>query len=74
MLNKQSELNHFFSFIREGMTQDEIKNLLTKVYDHQQAKIDEIILEYCPEEMSDEQWSEYEKAQAPFHFPMNTPV
>lgn len=63
MNTKQSELNHFFSFVREGMTQDEIKTLLTRVYDSQQAIIDEIMLEYCPDEMSEEQWGEYEKSQ-----------
>lgn len=63
MNTKQSELNHFFSVVCEGMTQDEIKALLTRVYDSQQSKIDEIILEYCPDEMSEEQWDEYEKSQ-----------
>jgi hypothetical protein len=63
MNSKQSELNHFFSFVREGMTQDEIKSLLTRVYDSQQVVIDELILEYCPGEMSEDQWTEYEKSQ-----------
>lgn len=61
--SKQADLNHFFSFVREGMTQDEIKALLTRVYDSQQAKIDELMLEYCPDEMSEDQWAEYEKSQ-----------
>ena len=30
-----------------------------------QAKIDELMLEYCPEEMTNEQIAEYEKHQRP---------
>lgn len=63
MNSKQADLNHFFSFVREGMPHDEIKALLTRVYDSQRAIIDEIMLEHCPDEMSEEQWAEYEKSQ-----------
>ena len=29
----------------------------------QQARIDELMLEYCPDEITDEQWEEYQKHQ-----------
>lgn len=36
-----------------------------QVWDHQQAKIDELMMEYCPEEMTEEQVQEWKKNQKP---------
>ena len=34
-----------------------------KVWDHQQAEIDELMLEYCPDQMTAEKVAEYERHQ-----------
>jgi hypothetical protein len=34
-----------------------------KELDAKQARIDELMLEYCPDEVTDEQWEEYSKHQ-----------
>lgn len=34
-----------------------------KALDAKQARIDELMLEYCPDEITDEQWEEYKKHQ-----------
>lgn len=36
---------------------------LKRQLDAKQAKIDELMLEYCPDEVTDEQWDEYRKHQ-----------
>lgn len=33
--------------------------VLKRDYDALQAKVDELMLEYCPDEVTDEQWEEY---------------
>lgn len=37
--------------------------LARKVWDHQQAEIDELMLEFCPDQMTAEQLGEYERHQ-----------
>jgi hypothetical protein len=37
--------------------------LARKVWDHQQAEIDELMLEFCPEQMTAAQVEEYERHQ-----------
>lgn len=47
----------------------DIENMLKSIatlereLDAKQAKIDELMLEYCPDEITDEQWDEYRKHQ-----------
>ena len=41
-----------------------IKKLL-EIIDEQQAKIDSLMLEYCPDEMTEEQLENWEKHQKP---------
>jgi hypothetical protein len=36
---------------------------LVKIIDGLQARIDELMQEYCPDEMTDNQWDEWEKHQ-----------
>ena len=36
---------------------------LKRQLDAKQAKIDELMLEYCPDEVTDDQWDEYQKHQ-----------
>lgn len=36
---------------------------LKRQLDAKQAQIDELMLEYCPDEMTDEQWEEYQRHQ-----------
>ena len=45
------------------MSEDDIRALILKVYDHQQSKIDELMMEYCVDEITPEQWTEFEKHQ-----------
>ena len=37
--------------------------LARKVWDHQQAEIDELMLEFCPDQMAADQIAEYERHQ-----------
>ena len=38
---------------------------LKRQLDAKQARIDELMIEYCPDEMTEEQWKTYEKHQVP---------
>ena len=44
---------------------DNALECVMRVWNHQQAKIDELMLEYCPDEMTPEQLKEYEAHQKP---------
>lgn len=58
--------------ITHGVVKDSIIELLTDLHtktqrecDAKQAKIDELMIEYCPDAITDEQWAEYQKHQVP---------
>ena len=64
---KPEDIAHFFSQVTPNMSKDDIKALILKVYDHQQSKIDELMIEYCDDEITPEQWAEFEKHQCPIN-------
>lgn len=40
-----------------------VEQFAIAIWNHQQAQIDELMIEFCPEAMSDEQWEEWKKHQ-----------
>lgn len=60
---KPEDIAHFLTHINANMSEDDVKALILKVYDHQQSKIDELMMEYCDDEITPEQWVEFEKHQ-----------
>ena len=60
---KPEDIAHFFAQVTPNMSEDDIRALILKVYDHQQSKIDELMMEYCVDEITPEQWTEFEKHQ-----------
>ena len=43
----------------------EVVQLMQQLAAHMQADIDQLMLKYCPEEMTEEQLNNWEKCQAP---------
>jgi hypothetical protein len=43
-----------------------VKDIAKRAWDHQQAKIDLLMLEYCPNEMTEDQVKEYCNSQSEF--------
>ncbi len=54
--------------LRNHVLSPSVKKVMRKVWDYQQAKIDELMLEYCPEDMTDAQYQEWERHQKPVEF------
>jgi uncharacterized protein involved in exopolysaccharide biosynthesis len=57
--------DYCYALERENHTLNEKYESLRQQLSAAQAKIDELMLEYCPEEMTNEQIAEYEKHQRP---------
>lgn len=58
--------NALFADFEESIGNDWKKEQeLKRQLDAKQAKIDELMLEYCPDEVTDDQWDEYQKHQVP---------
>lgn len=58
-------LSRFQSGTENVVRLDNALECVMRVWNHQQAKIDELMLEYCPDEMTVEQMQEYERSQKP---------
>ena len=43
------------------------KNSATRIIESQQARIDALMMKYCPDEMTDEQKQEWGRCQVPHH-------
>lgn len=60
----EMRFNALFEQFEESIGNDWIKEQqLKRQLDAKQARIDELMLEYCPDEVTDEQWDEYSKHQ-----------
>lgn len=58
--------NNLFNDFEQSIGNDWDKEKeLKRQLDAKQAKIDELMLEYCPNEVTDDQWEEYSKHQVP---------
>ena len=60
----EMRFNAMFKDFEDSIGKDwEKERELKRQLDAKQARIDELMLEYCPDEVTDEQWDEYQKHQ-----------